>query len=290
MNLLQQIANNKNLKKPAIYGIKGLEISDEEKVFFKENGCVGFILFARNIKDMAAEIALLNDRKQRSDNAMRGAKEFIDELRRENEGLKTQNEDLQAQLDDLTRQHQSDLERSKKQPSASPAIESELLLAVQKAVGEFFEGSRAADTVHLSKGSGGGARFDSKAAGGEIAIEAGRTQRFLKSVEGFTKKGGAASLNEMKAAITLARNLFKRTAGYDVEALNDIAKQPAKEFGKTEKKIKSELLAAEVAMVAEDIKKHFPITRGDTFYGQLEATRKRLFQPLGSGRAGSHGR
>lgn len=52
MNLLQQIANNKNLKKPAIYGIKGLEISDEEKVFFKENGCVGFILFARNIKDI----------------------------------------------------------------------------------------------------------------------------------------------------------------------------------------------------------------------------------------------
>ena len=51
MNLLQQIAGNKNLKKPAIYGVKGLELSDEEKVFFKDNGCVGFILFARNIKD-----------------------------------------------------------------------------------------------------------------------------------------------------------------------------------------------------------------------------------------------
>lgn len=51
MNLLQQISNNKNLKKPVIYGVKGLELSDEERLFFKENGCVGFILFARNIKD-----------------------------------------------------------------------------------------------------------------------------------------------------------------------------------------------------------------------------------------------
>ena len=51
MNLLKNIANNKNLKKPAIYGLKGYELSDEEKFFFKENGLVGFILFARNIKD-----------------------------------------------------------------------------------------------------------------------------------------------------------------------------------------------------------------------------------------------
>ncbi len=51
MNILQQISSNKLLKKPVIYGILGLELSDEEKYFFKENGCVGFILFARNIKD-----------------------------------------------------------------------------------------------------------------------------------------------------------------------------------------------------------------------------------------------
>ena len=51
MNLLKQISQNKNLKKPVIYGVSGLELTDEEKSFFKENGCVGFILFARNIKD-----------------------------------------------------------------------------------------------------------------------------------------------------------------------------------------------------------------------------------------------
>ncbi len=60
MSLLKNIANNKNLKKPVIYGIKGLELSDEEKVFFKENGCVGFILFARNIKDKD-QLKKLND-------------------------------------------------------------------------------------------------------------------------------------------------------------------------------------------------------------------------------------
>jgi beta-N-acetylhexosaminidase len=49
--ILKEIANNKLLSKPVIYGIKGLELSDEEKYFFKQNGCVGFILFARNIKD-----------------------------------------------------------------------------------------------------------------------------------------------------------------------------------------------------------------------------------------------
>ncbi len=51
MNLLKQISGNKNLKKPVIYGVSGYELTDEEKVFFKNEGCVGFILFARNIRD-----------------------------------------------------------------------------------------------------------------------------------------------------------------------------------------------------------------------------------------------
>lgn len=49
--LLQQIAKNKNLTKPVIYGISGYELTEEEKNFFSKNGCIGFILFARNIKD-----------------------------------------------------------------------------------------------------------------------------------------------------------------------------------------------------------------------------------------------
>lgn len=51
MNLLKQISQNKYLKKPVIYGVSGFVLTDEEKSFFKESGCVGFILFARNIKD-----------------------------------------------------------------------------------------------------------------------------------------------------------------------------------------------------------------------------------------------
>lgn len=51
--LLKQISQNKNLCKPVIYGISGLVLTDEEKIFFKKNGCVGFILFARNIQDKA---------------------------------------------------------------------------------------------------------------------------------------------------------------------------------------------------------------------------------------------
>lgn len=49
--LLQQIAQNKNLSKPVIYGVSGPTLSDEEKYFFSKNGCVGFIVFARNIKN-----------------------------------------------------------------------------------------------------------------------------------------------------------------------------------------------------------------------------------------------
>lgn len=51
MNLLQKIANNKNIKKPVIFGLSGTSLTDEEKDFFKESGPIGFILFARNIRD-----------------------------------------------------------------------------------------------------------------------------------------------------------------------------------------------------------------------------------------------
>ncbi len=64
MNLLKQIANNKNLAKPVIYGLSGYELSDEEKYFFSKNGCVGFIIFARNIKDKNQLRALTNSLKE----------------------------------------------------------------------------------------------------------------------------------------------------------------------------------------------------------------------------------
>ena len=51
MNLLQKISNNKNIKKPVIYGISGYNLTELEKKFFKKSGPIGFILFARNIKD-----------------------------------------------------------------------------------------------------------------------------------------------------------------------------------------------------------------------------------------------
>jgi beta-N-acetylhexosaminidase len=50
-NILHNIANNKNIFKPVIYGIKGTKLNDEEKTFFSKNSCIGFILFARNIVD-----------------------------------------------------------------------------------------------------------------------------------------------------------------------------------------------------------------------------------------------
>ena len=49
--LLKEISKNKNLCKPVIYGIKGPQLSDEEKYFFSKHSCLGFILFARNIVD-----------------------------------------------------------------------------------------------------------------------------------------------------------------------------------------------------------------------------------------------
>ncbi|MFM6973502.1 MAG: beta-N-acetylhexosaminidase [Alphaproteobacteria bacterium] len=50
-SILQEIANNKKIFKPVIYGIKGTELSNEEKSFFSKNSAIGFILFARNIID-----------------------------------------------------------------------------------------------------------------------------------------------------------------------------------------------------------------------------------------------
>ncbi len=49
--LLQKIAENKNATKPVIYGISGPQLTDEEKYFFKKNGALGFIVFARNIQN-----------------------------------------------------------------------------------------------------------------------------------------------------------------------------------------------------------------------------------------------
>jgi len=51
MNLLQKIAYNPKIIKPAIYGISSFELSDEEKFFFSKNPPIGFILFSRNIKN-----------------------------------------------------------------------------------------------------------------------------------------------------------------------------------------------------------------------------------------------
>ncbi len=51
MSLLQKIADNKNIKKPVIYGLAGTVLTEEEKIFFAQNNPIGFILFARNIEN-----------------------------------------------------------------------------------------------------------------------------------------------------------------------------------------------------------------------------------------------
>jgi beta-N-acetylhexosaminidase len=51
MSILQEIAKNKKLSKPVIYGVSGTVLSDEEKYFFSKNGCLGFIIFSRNIQN-----------------------------------------------------------------------------------------------------------------------------------------------------------------------------------------------------------------------------------------------
>jgi beta-N-acetylhexosaminidase len=51
MTLLNEIAHNKNIKRPVIYGLDGPTLLKEEEEFFKKSGPIGFILFARNIVD-----------------------------------------------------------------------------------------------------------------------------------------------------------------------------------------------------------------------------------------------
>jgi len=46
---LSHIANNPLAKKPVIYGIEGHFLTQQEQDFFRQNGCLGFILFSRNI-------------------------------------------------------------------------------------------------------------------------------------------------------------------------------------------------------------------------------------------------
>ena len=50
MPLLKKISQNKKVTKPVIYGVHGHSLTDEEKYFFSKNGCLGFIIFARNIE------------------------------------------------------------------------------------------------------------------------------------------------------------------------------------------------------------------------------------------------
>lgn len=64
MNLLTKISQNKNITKPVIYGISGTSLTEEEKVFFKNNSCIGFILFARNIIDKTQVKALTNSLRE----------------------------------------------------------------------------------------------------------------------------------------------------------------------------------------------------------------------------------
>lgn len=64
MKLLQEIAQNKNICKPVIYGLSSTELSDEEKLFFAKSGALGFILFKRNISDKEQVKNLTNSIKE----------------------------------------------------------------------------------------------------------------------------------------------------------------------------------------------------------------------------------
>lgn len=64
MSILKNISQNKNITKPVIYGCSGLSLTDEEKYFFEKSGAIGFILFARNIRDKAQVKALTNSIKE----------------------------------------------------------------------------------------------------------------------------------------------------------------------------------------------------------------------------------
>jgi beta-N-acetylhexosaminidase len=62
--LLRKIKSNQHIKKPIIYGLAGTEILEEEKQFFQKSGPVGFILFARNIKNKQQVKKLVSSLKE----------------------------------------------------------------------------------------------------------------------------------------------------------------------------------------------------------------------------------
>ena len=64
MSFLFDVANNKKILKPVIYGISGLELSDDEKYFFEKSRPLGFIIFSRNIKDKDQLRNLVNSLKE----------------------------------------------------------------------------------------------------------------------------------------------------------------------------------------------------------------------------------
>lgn len=51
MDLLNEVANNKNIKRPVIYGLSSYELLESEREFFQKSSPIGFILFARNIQN-----------------------------------------------------------------------------------------------------------------------------------------------------------------------------------------------------------------------------------------------
>jgi beta-N-acetylhexosaminidase len=51
MTVNKLVANNNNIKLPAIYGFSGVSLRDDEKYFFNRNTPLGFILFSRNIEN-----------------------------------------------------------------------------------------------------------------------------------------------------------------------------------------------------------------------------------------------
>ena len=58
--------NNIFLKKPipVIFGIKGIKLNKQEKVFFKKSNPLGFILFERNCKSFSQTKSLIKDLKK----------------------------------------------------------------------------------------------------------------------------------------------------------------------------------------------------------------------------------
>ena len=67
MHILKKISQNKKVNKPVIYGLSGLELTNNEKYFFENCGAVGFILFSRNIRDKNQVKSLINSIKEISD-------------------------------------------------------------------------------------------------------------------------------------------------------------------------------------------------------------------------------